>query len=1483
MKAFNPFCCFTFKRNYIKRDNSRKGGCPFWRGTVACKHEDVVAHLTIQARDENILKIEFTGDVNHDITKPKATKMVGERRATAIHEYEQSNATPSKYHRDKLVELPSESFQAGNRSGVGISHSTTRNIRAAAKRKTQFGENLLTAISYLQQSIAREDEQNAIDVGHMWRKLFGYIQHFNLTNNINLVLFNEASVRLYHEIAKYDTVYIDATGKLFSDEGLRNRGRLLYYAMVIRHPYAKYPPIPIVEYITSCHTTDSIRVMFRTLKEKHKEVFPNLPSYPTPALVMTDFSMAIINACIREFTNENVEDYLTRGFKIVNGDASREDAEKTIYHVCAAHILKLNKFHVKKLQEKGKQENSQVHIAMRFFGRLLCCSTLQEMTKFVSLGYYIFQSKYVCPTLNTKLDKFSEALHDFIDLIGIESDEDDFETETPDYDDDAERLSESLSSLKEENVWITFWNQRLSEMKKNEASHGKLNKYFMPKYFAFIFKNYLPSCVLWSRILLGDLTRFNEKYAARTALTVFNPKHRNYLRDNNTNGQVEDFFRLKKTCSFKGRRNMRVDTFVAENWKDNKGLQRQFVDGLLLSEGSGCSNSRSIDRVSLICGIDKPKRKSATSPVRDSSSSDDDISLSEPVEQWNKSSPQGKKKKKKLGKYLSPSETKLKFRPVAVKRTGSKGAEPKLDCGSKEFKEFERQISSDVAKRKHGFKNVKDEVKRLWRGMANEQKQKYYPSNARESASKPVNENCNETYLGRHCICRQNIQVGGNTVKCIFCQEIFHCCCVKFCPALANLRTTNYMCATCVDTHYAKFLEYVWSKEDATAIENHTLLQKLNNEFKLKDIDSVPTTMNVDLENMDSPTRETKTFTILHSVGIENKKSNCWINSILQCLFASPLYELILEMHTDYAGESKLLNGLYSCFQEMAKFPNEERNAPCVRFASGPLLVANAVGMQPRLNVHQDGNELLDKIFSELYSEINVIHKQSITSLVQWHILGLNRCLSSECNAIRGRSFMPWNLLIDIPVHSKTIGLTSLIKTLTFGRLSTEEDDVCHNCDSKAVTHYIELFHKIPDMAIMTIYRVKWDRYTRIKIKTPVSCDKRINFRATTTTNYDETDIVYSLFAAVLHYGSSAEIGSHFVSYIFHEDQTATLYDDTVVQQCNIEEILRSQAFLQNVYICFYIKGDRWPECENDSINYTERRSDVPWYLHECDVKQVNKVWNYQKKVVYSSITSFDLNTVKPLNWLNGDAINGFLMCLCQQSLNNGKDVYVFNSHLYDALKNTLSGNQLRNSSLAVDSLQYDILMFPINIASSHWALLVFYPKSEILCYYDSYHNIDMAAINSIVGFITTSYETHGLTVDLEKWLIIAPNKIPKQVDSCSCGVYTCMNAFYSINPHVQVHSAHDVDNIRYWIVHCLLTSPVASREKMKDKHAVTRHINYANLSMENVSIDLPGHRDTDVCNVFSLVAKVVDERRNFREKEQEKDLKTLINAGNWE
>lgn len=210
-----------------------------------------------------------------------------------------------------------------------------------------------------------------------------------------------------------------------------------------------------------------------------------------------------------------------------------------------------------------------------------------------------------------------------------------------------------------------------------------------------------------------------------------------------------------------------------------------------------------------------------------------------------------------------------------------------------------------------------------------------------------------------------------------------------------------------------------------------------------------------------------------------------------------------------------------------------------------------------------------------------------------------------------------------------------------------------------------------------------------------------------------------------MHYGSSTEQG-HFVSYVFNADKTATLYDDTIVQQCDMEEILISQAFMQNVYMCFYVKGDRWPGQLPKSAfsNYVEKRNNVPWHLNECDVQRVDRIWKYEKKIMYNIVNSFDLNTVKPFHWLNGDVINSFLTGISQDGYNNCKNVHCFNSYL-----------KLVHSSLAVDPKEFDILMLPVNVSKSHWTLLVFYPNSLLLCYYDFYHNINMSAVNSFAGF----------------------------------------------------------------------------------------------------------------------------------------------------
>jgi hypothetical protein len=59
--------------------------------------------------------------------------------------------------------------------------------------------------------------------------------------------------------------------------------------------------------------------MICTLREREREIFKK---EVTPVLVMSDFSMAIINACLREFNNESLEEYFERGFQIVNGKSN---------------------------------------------------------------------------------------------------------------------------------------------------------------------------------------------------------------------------------------------------------------------------------------------------------------------------------------------------------------------------------------------------------------------------------------------------------------------------------------------------------------------------------------------------------------------------------------------------------------------------------------------------------------------------------------------------------------------------------------------------------------------------------------------------------------------------------------------------------------------------------------------------------------------------------------------------------------------------------------------------------------------------------------------------------------------------------------------------------------------------------------------------------------------------------------------------------
>jgi hypothetical protein len=121
---------------------------------------------------------------------------------------------------------------------------------------------------------------------------------------------------------------------------------------------------------------------------------------------------------------------------------------------------------------KGHPAESQIHIVMRFFGRLLTATSLKEMKGIISLGYVVFKTKVVCDMLTEKLDQFSECIHTFnsentIDEELVESDNESNE-EGVEISENPVSNEGPCSSVK------LFWEEELQTIKKNE--HIKRSK-----------------------------------------------------------------------------------------------------------------------------------------------------------------------------------------------------------------------------------------------------------------------------------------------------------------------------------------------------------------------------------------------------------------------------------------------------------------------------------------------------------------------------------------------------------------------------------------------------------------------------------------------------------------------------------------------------------------------------------------------------------------------------------------------------------------------------------------------------------------------------------------------------------------------------------------------------------------------------------------------------------------------------------------------
>ena len=363
---------------------------------------------------------------------------------------------------------------------------------------------------------------------------------------------------------------------------------------------------------------------------------------------------------------------------------------------------------------------------------------------------------------------------------------------------------------------------------------------------------------------------------------------------------------------------------------------------------------------------------------------------------------------------------------------------------------YEERVWKEIAGKKKGFNNIKKEIKKMWRKLDPQEKVDYKQDvhcNTTEYDEEKQAENLNYNNMDRgqsvqspHCICRQR-RSNVTMVPCTMCHELFHCDCINFCENLAKIKNTSYFCTKCINITFVPFLQYILKSTNKTElITIPTKISELYDEYSY----NKPTTSHASRDvQFNSKNIQLKQNQIslpcnlrVPRGGIENRNSNCWLSSVLQCISSTPLLNLLKKWNSSSA--SYLL-------REIVLFLNilqDSANKGCssVKLYDGPLAIARCIGMNPNRAEHKDASEFYNSFMNNIFDEISINEKQDLVSLFQWKILDLNRCLVSECEKMNGRSAVMWSFPVLIADTSLALRLQSLLLTQVNGRFTTEED-----------------------------------------------------------------------------------------------------------------------------------------------------------------------------------------------------------------------------------------------------------------------------------------------------------------------------------------------------------------------------------------------------------------------------------------------------------
>jgi hypothetical protein len=565
MKRFNPYCSFCFYRNYVSNPikRARKDNAPLFKATGYCNHGkkdkkgigSCPVEFTLVMSSLPTATITFTGEVRHHICSTGARPIRGVARQK-LREQFQHGEKPFKTFVTASSDYDKNVLMAGNCDGVGRNPLVLRKIASESRQGNRLDKDLSCSLEKIKADMIGKHASNS--------NMPGFVQDIG-SDPFFIHFYSRDSILLWANLAKEHVASMDATGKVVRPN-IINGKKLLYYEISIPNPTKGGSTIPIAGVLTENQSQPMILHFLRRFQHaekcvKHKNV--------QPVMFNTDWGLAILLSLMTNYNGEDMPTYIDRCWKIVSGKGSERDMQKTVFHICLSHHMKLMK---KLCLNYFKQDFTY---GMYVISLLLNAYTLNEFEEiwqditFILLSENLTEKVIQCSNvIKEKINRlnasrkeiYSEYLHAGPEEV------DKIETGDKSYKEEERDVLSKNSKFKARAREILNFVEKEVALDQSKCSvKAQKNGRYSVQFIHNFMNKYMQTYPLWSNIMLGDLKRHSTSYASYSTLmskVKVTGEYRSVLDPIRTTSCQEQSFSVLKHNFLRDQSNYRVDDFV---------------------------------------------------------------------------------------------------------------------------------------------------------------------------------------------------------------------------------------------------------------------------------------------------------------------------------------------------------------------------------------------------------------------------------------------------------------------------------------------------------------------------------------------------------------------------------------------------------------------------------------------------------------------------------------------------------------------------------------------------------------------------------------------------------------------------------------------------------------------------------------------------------------------------------------------------------